>query len=221
MNDFEMPTFVTPKLRTTVIANSFTNGVMPQIEPSEEEIDFVLSIFQQSRGKELKCVYCDEPATEWDHFRPLISNKKPSGYMTDIYNLVPCCHLCNCSKGAKNWRDYLNSTSKKSARTRLASKNQTHLIDKNGRLYKNLEAFEKESDKKVHHIKISYDANDNITEIKWYKGNTLISAKDSRIVKEITDYYSKLDIIKQLLKDVTNDGNRLRDKMNFIINETN
>ena len=211
-----MPTLITPRFRTTVITNSFTNGVMPQIGPSEEEIDFVLSIFQQSRGKELKCVYCDEPATEWDHFRPLISNKKPSGYMTDIYNLVPCCHLCNCSKGAKDWKTYLRSTSKKSARARLASKNLTHLIDKKGRLYKNLEAFEEESNKRVHYIDFTFDG-EVIKEIKLYKGNTLIPLKDNELTKEISVYYSKLKEINDSLSNATDIVKGINKKLEQIV----
>jgi len=37
----------------------------------------------------LQCSYCGTPATEWDHLRPLVMNKKPTGYISEIHNLVP------------------------------------------------------------------------------------------------------------------------------------
>ena len=215
MNDFEMPTLITPKHRTSSITNAFTNGIMPQINPSKDEIEHVLSLFNQQRGRELKCVYCDEPATEWDHFHPLIKDKLPTGYITEIYNLVPCCHTCNGSKGAKEWKDYLESKSKKSARIRLTSRNLNHLIEPTGRLYRNLEKFEKYSNNHIHHIKFIYDAKKNIQSIIVNENSK--STQANEIVNKIINYYSKLKEINNALVSVADTGNEIRERLGEIL----
>lgn len=37
---------------------------------------------------DLRCAYCGDKSTEWDHLRPIVKNKKPTGYISDIFNLV-------------------------------------------------------------------------------------------------------------------------------------
>ena len=64
------------------------------------------------------CAYCGDPATEWDHFRPIVKNQRPTGYVSEIANLVPACGKCNQSKGGKPWRDWINGPAKRSPRTR-------------------------------------------------------------------------------------------------------
>jgi hypothetical protein len=61
-------------------------------------------------------VYCG--ATEWDHFRPLVLGKRPTGYISEIKNLVPACGKCNQSKGNKNWKEWIESSAKLSPKTR-------------------------------------------------------------------------------------------------------
>ncbi len=58
-----------------------------------------------------QCAYCLSSATTVDHFRPLVENGLPTGYITDINNLVPCCSDCNSRKGGKYWRDWYLSES--------------------------------------------------------------------------------------------------------------
>lgn len=55
------------------------------------------------------CAYCGNPYTEWDHFYPLIKDKKPTGYISEIHNLVPACGKCNQSKGNKHWKTWMLS----------------------------------------------------------------------------------------------------------------
>jgi hypothetical protein len=43
----------------------------------------------------------------WDHLRPLVKNKLPTGYISEIRNLVPSCGPCNQSKGASDWRAWM------------------------------------------------------------------------------------------------------------------
>lgn len=55
------------------------------------------------------CSYCGDPASEWDHFRPLVKDQKPTGYISEIHNLVPACGKCNQSKGNKDWKTWMLS----------------------------------------------------------------------------------------------------------------
>jgi len=53
------------------------------------------------------CAYCGGVASDWDHLRPLVRNKRPTGYISDYKNLVPSCGRCNQSKGAQEWRSWI------------------------------------------------------------------------------------------------------------------
>jgi len=41
-----------------------------------------------------------------DHYFPLMTNKLPTGYITELSNLIPCCGSCNSSKGGKHWKSW-------------------------------------------------------------------------------------------------------------------
>jgi len=110
---FKMPTPVSIMGRSSSITNSFINGIIPLIEPSDEEIEEVLTIFNLSADN-INCVYCGDNSTEWDHLFPLIKNKKFTGYISEIQNLVPACGKCNQSKGNTNWFDWMNGNAKQS-----------------------------------------------------------------------------------------------------------
>ncbi len=45
-------------------------------------------------------------------------NKSPTGYISEIHNLVPACGKCNQSKGNKEWRKWINSDASLSPKTR-------------------------------------------------------------------------------------------------------
>jgi len=114
---FKMPNAVKIMGRSSSITNSFINGIIPLIQPSENEIDEVLKIFNLTK-ENVKCVYCGDKSTEWDHLRPIIIDKKPTGYISEIQNLVPACGKCNQSKGNKNWKSWINGNAKQSPFTR-------------------------------------------------------------------------------------------------------
>jgi hypothetical protein len=65
-----------------------------------------------------QCAYCGDTASEWDHLRPLVIDKKPTGYISEIQNLVPSCGKCNQSKGNKNWKLWITSEAKLSPASR-------------------------------------------------------------------------------------------------------
>jgi len=47
------------------------------------------------------------PTTDWDHLRPLVRNRRPTGFISEIKNLVPSCGPCNQSKGAADWKAWM------------------------------------------------------------------------------------------------------------------
>jgi hypothetical protein len=61
---------------------------------------------------DVRCAYCGDRATEWDHLRPLVVKRRPTGYVSEIANLVPSCGKCNQSKGNKPWREWIMSTAR-------------------------------------------------------------------------------------------------------------
>lgn len=87
---FKIPNPVTIMGRTSSITNAFVNGIIPCILPSDEEIKNVLEILGMDKDT-IKCAYCGDRYTEWDHFRPLVKDKRPTGYISEINNLVPSC----------------------------------------------------------------------------------------------------------------------------------
>lgn len=116
-NIFNKPKAVTIMGRSSSITNSFYNGIVPIIEPSEEEIRNALKTLEQTE-ENVTCVYCGDPKTEWDHLYPLIVNKRHTGYITEIANLVPACGKCNQSKGNSYWKKWIVSDAEKSPKTR-------------------------------------------------------------------------------------------------------
>ena len=151
---FKMPKAVTIMARTSSITNSFFNGIIPCIKPTENEIKSVLDILGMTENN-VRCAYCGDKMTEWDHFRPLVFNKLPTGYITEINNLVPACGKCNQSKGNSYWKDWINSSATLSPRTRNVP-NLDIIITR-------LEKFEVETNpKKIDILKI-------VGEDLWYK----------------------------------------------------
>ena len=114
---FNMPKPVTIMGRSSSITNSFVNGIIPVIEPTDTKIKEALKILEQNEDN-VRCVYCGDKKTEWDHLYPLIINKEHTGYITEIANLVPACGKCNQSKGNSNWKEWMLSDAKKSPKTR-------------------------------------------------------------------------------------------------------
>jgi hypothetical protein len=119
--------------RISSITNAFVSSIIPAVVPQESEIAECLEILGLDLN-DLRCVYCGEKATEWDHLRPLVIGKKPSGYISDIKNLVPSCGNCNHSKGNRNWKDFIMQKAQE-------SNNQIEIKNYNARI-KRLEKYE-------------------------------------------------------------------------------
>lgn len=113
---FRMPNPVRIVGRSSSITNSFVNGIIPVIWPTEDQIDEALRILEMSEV--VLCAYCGDQATEWDHLRPLVVNQKPTGFISEIHNLVPACGKCNQSKGNSHWRAWMFGPAKLSPASR-------------------------------------------------------------------------------------------------------
>lgn len=114
---FKMPAPVTITGRTSSITNAFVNGIIPVIIPTDEEIEDVLQTLGMNKNH-ITCAYCGDPYTEWDHFHPLVKDKRPTGYISEIHNLVPSCGKCNQSKGNKHWKTWMLGNASLSPHTR-------------------------------------------------------------------------------------------------------
>lgn len=98
---FAMPTMMKITGRTSTITNAFVSTIISAIQPTEAEVSEALEILGLNPN-DLQCAYCGDRSTEWDHLRPLVRAKKPTGYISEIANLVPSCGKCKQSKGAKD-----------------------------------------------------------------------------------------------------------------------
>lgn len=108
---FKMPKPINITGRTSTITNSFVNSIIPVICPTDDELEKSLTILKLNK-EDLRCAYCDDKATEWDHLRPIVAKKRPTGYISEIRNLVPSCGKCNQSKGGKHWKEWIKSNAK-------------------------------------------------------------------------------------------------------------
>ncbi|MDI9853902.1 HNH endonuclease [Comamonas sp. 17RB] len=114
---FRMPTPIKITGRSSSITNAFINSIIPVVPPSAEEVKQALEILGMT-PETFQCAYCGGVASEWDHLRPLVKDKKPTGYISEIHNLVPSCGKCNQSKGNRDWKTWMLSTAKMSPTTR-------------------------------------------------------------------------------------------------------
>jgi hypothetical protein len=113
---FAMPSPVSITGRSSSITNSFVNGVIPVVVPTEAEVREALEILDML--ERVTCAYCGDTSTEWDHLRPLVEKQRPTGYISEIRNLVPACGKCNQSKGNKAWRTWMFSDARLSPKRR-------------------------------------------------------------------------------------------------------
>jgi len=116
--------------RTSSITNAFVTSILPVRWPSSEDVVEALSVLGMT-PETVVCAYCGDVKSEWDHLRPLVVGKQPTGYISELCNLVPSCGKCNQSKGNKSWLTWIDSTAKLSPRSRGV----TDLEQRIGRLH--------------------------------------------------------------------------------------
>lgn len=114
---FQMPKPMKITGRSSSITNSFINAIIPVVPPTEDQVRSALELLHMTPAT-FQCAYCGAIASEWDHLRPLVKNKKPTGYISEIHNLVPACGKCNQSKGNKEWKTWMLSNATLSPTTR-------------------------------------------------------------------------------------------------------
>jgi hypothetical protein len=105
MKAFRMPMSATPRSRKSTVTNAFVNALFPVVRPTLEEVDEALAVLGMDPA-DVRCAYCGDRKTEWDHLRPIVSGRRPTGYISEIANLVPACGKCNQSKRNADWRDW-------------------------------------------------------------------------------------------------------------------
>jgi hypothetical protein len=113
--NFRKPLKITS--RTSSITNSFVQAIIPSVEPTEAEVDEALAVMDMTRDR-ISCIYCGAPASDWDHLRPLVRARRPTGYINEIRNLVPSCGRCNQSKSGADWRAWMLGTARGSPTSR-------------------------------------------------------------------------------------------------------
>lgn len=128
---FQMPSRQNMVQRKSSITNAFVNAIIPVVQPSVEEIAEALSILKIT-PENVTCAYCGDSSSEWDHLRPLVRNQRPTGFVSEIANLVPACGKCNQSKGNKEWRQWILSNARLSPTGRriLDTPARVELLDK-------------------------------------------------------------------------------------------
>lgn len=178
---FKMPNPVKITGRISTITNSFVNGIIPVIPPTEEDVIEALRILHLD-ADDLRCAYCGDVSTEWDHLRPLVKDKLPTGYISEIANLVPACGKCNQSKGNKLWREWIFSDAKLSPKTKK-------VIDLNERVAR-LETYEQWRD--VQQIDFAELVGEDKWSVYWDSLQTVVNAmRDSQLLAdEIKDIIS-------------------------------
>lgn len=112
-----MPGSTTITGRLSSITNAFVGAIIPVIFPTESEVIEALAVLDMSPAN-VRCAYCGDASSEWDHLRPLVVGQQPTGFISEIANLVPSCGKCNQSKGKKPWREWMLSSAPLSPKAR-------------------------------------------------------------------------------------------------------
>ena len=103
--------------RTSSVTNGFVQAILPDFPPTAEQRDALFAVLGMNMNN-VRCVYCGDKATDWDHLQPLVKGKRPTGHLTDYRNLVPACGRCNQSKGGHHWRSWMSGKAVNSPATR-------------------------------------------------------------------------------------------------------
>jgi hypothetical protein len=103
---FRMPAVQSMTSRKTSITNAFVSTIIPVTKPTAEEIAEALAVLGMTPDT-ISCVYCVDKCNAWDHLQPIVVGRRPTGFISEIANLVPACQPCNSSKGNSRWREWM------------------------------------------------------------------------------------------------------------------
>lgn len=118
---FRMPSVQSMKTRKTSITNAFVSAIVPVVKPSPQEILEGLTILAMTADA-VECIYCGDKCNAWDHLRPIVVDRRPTGYISEIANLVPACQPCNSSKGNSPWKLWMLGEAPQSPKQRNVSR---------------------------------------------------------------------------------------------------
>ena len=105
---FRMPSVQTMVSRKSSITNAFVNAIIPVVPPTVNDIEEALRILKMDPA-DVRCAYCGDRFSEWDHLKPLVKRRRPTGFISEIGNLVPSCGKCNQSKRNEDWERWMRS----------------------------------------------------------------------------------------------------------------
>ena len=103
--------------RLSTITSEFWRAIAPSSQPTASDVREALDVLGMSPNT-ITCCYCGDKYSEWDHLRPMVENRLPTGFVTEIQNLVPSCGKCNQSKGSQHWKQWMLSSAKNSPASR-------------------------------------------------------------------------------------------------------
>ena len=112
--------------RTSSVTNGFVQAIIPWEKPTRQQMEEALAALDMTFDT-IHCCYCGDRATEWDHLRPLVKGKRPTGYISDHRNMVPSCGPCNHSKSGNEWRAWMLGKAKGSPTARGNSDIETRV----------------------------------------------------------------------------------------------
>jgi len=187
IEEIKLPTTIKITSRTSSITNAFINGIIPSIKPSPELIAKALSILEMD-SNDVRCAYCGDEAIQFDHFEPIVMDQRPRGFITEIYNLMPCCSTCNSSKSGSNWYEWIMGFSPKSPRGRNKS-------DIENRIMK-IKKYEEWCKQYVTEIDIEKIIGKEDWDLHWKNHDELLE-----MMKEMQDHSDK---IKQKIQEEVN-----------------
>ena len=115
-----LQTYSISKKRLSTINNAFASALSVADNFVIEDVNKKIKLLKQDPEKDLFCVYCEQPASTWDHIDAIIKDGEFSGYGHQLNNLVPCCKDCNSSKGNKNWLLFLKNKNPKNVQKKIS-----------------------------------------------------------------------------------------------------
>jgi hypothetical protein len=185
---FRLPNAPNLNSRKSTIAKALSDGISPRLRPTESQFEEYSKFFPKKEGG-YDCAYCGNSFHYMEHFRPLVIELFPTGYGSDIYNLVPSCKNCNEKKKNDPWIKWMND------------KDNPGIVDieAHSRRFAILEQFQDWGESRVIHIPYK----DLIGEEKW---NEYIKQ-----YRQVLDFLKNMNELQKEIKNEVNKHLKIRD----------
>ena len=202
ISNIRIPGQVKINHRTSTIRGAFVKALIPSVPFSEEQLGAWAKQLNVDLNNDLICVYCGRHATVLDHFFPAVRKKLPTGFVTDLYNLVPSCSKCNESKSGSYWRDWMERSPAPGQLLRLSPQEIEDRISTLGK-------FEEWIRDKITIIPFDKLANDELY-ISFFK-----DCED--LLDTFKTYQEKADVLKQNIIQKVSNGELERPTVDFTV----